>query len=176
MEHAEDEGNVMLRPRIGKVVINMCVGRSGEPLERAVTVLRQLTGQKPCLRKAKKTIRPFGIRKGEPIACMVTLRGRKAVEFLKKAFEAVGRKISEKSFDEHGNFSFGIKEHIDIPGVSYDPNLGIFGMDVCVTVERPGYRVSRRRRMRSKVGSSHRVRKEDAVRFIKDEFGVEVVP
>ena len=94
--------NPMLQPRIGKVVVNICVGTSGEPLERAMKVLEELTGQKPCVRRAKKTIKPFGIRKGEPIACIVTLRGEKAVEFLDRALEAVGRRLKASSFDEYG--------------------------------------------------------------------------
>jgi len=77
--------NLMLKPRIEKVTVNMSVGKSGEPLERAAKVLEQLTQHKPCKRKAKKTIRDFGIRKGEPIACLVTLRGEKAKVFLNKS-------------------------------------------------------------------------------------------
>jgi len=167
--------NPMLKPRIGKVVINASVGKSGEPLENAAKILENLTGQKPSRRKAKKTIRDFGIRRGEPISCVVTLRGRKAEEFLRKAFYAVENKISEKSFDEFGNFSFGIREHIELPGTKYDPDLGIIGMDVCVSMERPGYRVKRRRRARSKVGSSHLLTREESILFIKDKFGVEIV-
>ncbi|RJS84299.1 50S ribosomal protein L5 [Candidatus Bathyarchaeota archaeon] len=169
------EKNPMLKPRIEKVVVNVSVGKSGEPLEKASKILEELTGQKPCRRKAKKTIRDFGIRRGEPIACLVTLRGAKAKEFLSKAFQAVDNKISSKSFDEFGNFAFGIKEHIEIPGTKYKPELGIIGMDVCVSMEKPGYRVKRRRRVRSKVGSSHLVTKEESMLFLKEEFGVEVV-
>ncbi|MCW3991826.1 MAG: 50S ribosomal protein L5 [Candidatus Bathyarchaeota archaeon] len=166
----------MREPRIGKVVVNMTVGKSGEPLNRAMTVLEQLTGQRPCTRRAKQTIRTFGIRRGEPIACMVTLRGEGAEGFLRKALDAVGNRVRPRSFDGHGNFAFGIREHIDIPGTRYDPGLGIVGMDVMVTVERPGYRVARRRRARSKVGRGHRVTREEAVEFIKSRFGTEVEP
>ena len=71
----------MLKPKIRKVTVNMAVGQSGEPLEKAVQVLEQLTGRKPVKKKAKQTIRDFGIRKGEPISCVVTLRKEKAIEF-----------------------------------------------------------------------------------------------
>lgn len=164
----------MLKPRIEKVIVNMAVGKSGEPLEKAMQVLQQITGHKPCMRKAKKTIRDFGIRKGEPISCIVTLRGQSATEFLKKAFYAIGNKISESKFDQYGNFSFGIGEHIEIPGTKYAPELGIFGMDVCVTMSRPGYRVARRRRMSSKTGLSHRLTREESFQFIKENFEVEI--
>jgi len=167
--------NPMLKPRIGKVVVNCCVGRSGEPLEKAMRIIEELTGQKPCVRRAKKTIRKFGIRKKEPIACVVTLRKQKAIEFLKKALAAVDNKVKASSFDEHGNFSFGIREHIEIPGVKYVPELGIIGMDVCVSLERPGYRVKRRRRCRAKVGRKHRLTREEGMVFAKHELGVEII-
>ena len=167
--------NPMLKPRIEKVVINCCVGKSGEPLEKAMKILQELTGQKPSIRRAKKTIRDFGIRRKEPIACVVTLRGERAREFLSRAFQAVDNRISKSSFDEMGNFSFGIKEHIDIPGVKYDPELGIIGMDVSVALERPGFRVKRRRRARSKVGTEHLLSPDEAISFIREEFNVEIV-
>ena len=167
--------NPMLKPRIEKVVVNCCVGRSGEPLEKAMKIVQELTGQKPCVRRAKKTIRQFGIRKGEPIACVVTLRREKALEFLKRALAAVENKVKASSFDEHGNFSFGIKEHIEIPGTKYVPELGIIGMDICVTLERPGYRVKRRRRCRTRIGRKHLLTREEGMVFAHHELGVEVV-
>jgi large subunit ribosomal protein L5 len=160
--------------KIGKVVVNITTGQSGEPLERAMTILENLTGQRPCTRRAKQTIRTFGIRRHEPISCMVTLRGERAEELLRKGLAAVRNRINPHSFDRVGNFAFGIREHIDIPGQRYDPSLGIIGMDVMATVERPGYRVARRRRARSKVGMGHRVTREESIEFIKSRFGVEV--
>jgi large subunit ribosomal protein L5 len=167
--------NPMLMPKIGKVVVNISTGQSGEPLNRAINLLENLTGQRPCTRRAKQTIRTFGIRRNEPIACMVTLRGDRAEDFLIKALEAVGNRIPPRSFDKQGNFAFGIREHIDIPGTRYDPRLGIIGMDVMVTIERTGYRVTRRRRIKSNVGRSHLVSRDEAMEFIKNRFGTEVV-
>ncbi len=167
--------NPMRQIRIEKVVVNMGVGQSGEKLEKAVKVLESLTGQKPSRRKAKKTIREFGIRRGENIACMVTLRKERAIEFLRKALVAVGNRIKAGSFDEYGNFSFGIREHIDIPGTRYDPEIGIFGMDICVSFERPGYRVKRRRIKRAKIGKNHRITREEAMEYMRKVFGVEII-
>jgi large subunit ribosomal protein L5 len=164
----------MLKPRIEKAVVNISVGKSGEPLEKATKVLKELTGQTPCKRKAKNTIRDFGIRKGEPISCMVTLRGEKALEFLKKALPVNDNKLSRKCFDGFGNFSFGIKEHIELPGVKYDPEVGIFGMDVCVSVTRPGYRVRNRRREKAKISSKHILKPDEAIVMAKDALGIEV--
>jgi len=166
--------NPLLKPRLEKVTVNMAVGKSGEPLEKAVKVLEQLTGQKPCRRKAKKTVRDFGIRRGESIACLVTLRKEKAREFLKRAFKAVDNKISWERFDRLGNFSFGVKEHIDIPGTKYVPELGIHGMDVSVTLSKPGQRVKHRHHAKSRVGKKQLLTPEEAIVFVKDEFGVEI--
>jgi large subunit ribosomal protein L5 len=159
---------------IGKVIVNISVGSSGQALDNAMTILQQITGQQPAQRIAKQTIRQWGIRRHEPISCIVTLRGKKADEFLKKAFQGIRNTIKSRSFDKFGNFAFGIKEHIDIPGTRYDPNLGIIGMDVMVTLERPGYRVTRKKRGRSKVGSSHKVTPEEARNYVSTIYGVQV--
>ncbi len=167
--------NPMRAIRIGKVVLNIGVGTSGERLEKAARLLELMTGQKPSIRRARRTIRGFGIHRGEPIAAMVTLRGKKALELLNRLLDSRGRRIPERSFDSRGNVSFGIKEHIDIPGMKYDPEIGIFGMDVSVTLERPGYRVARRRRARSSIGKRHLVTREEAINFFRTQLNVEVV-
>jgi large subunit ribosomal protein L5 len=164
--------NPMKKVKIGKVVVNISVGQSGQPLINAMNILEQITDQKPNTRIAKQTIRQWGIRKGEPIACTVTLRGEKADLFLQKAFTAVRHRLNPRSFDKDGNFAFGIKEHIDIPGTRYDPQTGIIGMDVMTTVERPGYRVSRRKRMKSIIGSNHRVTPEEAKIFVSEKYNI----
>ena len=167
--------NPMLKPRIAKVTVNIGVGESGERLRKAVKVLRDLIGQEPSIRYARRTIKEFGIRKGEPIAVVVTLRGERARNFLEKALEAIGRRIKASSFDDYGNVSFGIREHIMLPGVKYDPNIGVFGMDVAVTLERPGFRVMRRRRRRSRIPRRHRVSKLEAITYFIKELNVRVV-
>jgi len=166
--------NPMRELRIGKVVVNISVGQGGQPLSDAATILEQITGQQPAQRAAKMSIRGWGLRKGEPMACMVTLRGEKADKFLEKAFTAIRHNINPKNFDKDGNFAFGIKEHIDIPGTRYDPRTGIIGMDVMATVERPGYRISRRKRTKSKVGSTHHVTPDEAREFVSKTYGVKM--
>ena len=165
----------MLKPRIEKVVVNLSVGKSGEPLEKASKVLKELTNQTPVKKKAKKSIRDFGLRKGEAIACVVTLRRQAAIDFLKKVMPVVDNKISRSSFDRQGNFAFGIKEHIEIAGVKYDPDVGIFGMDVCVSVNRPGNRVKIRRKHKAHIGSKHLLTPEESITFVKQTLGVEIV-
>ena len=169
------EKHPMLKPRIDKVVVNLNVGKSGEPLEKANSVLKEITGQTPVKRKAKKTIRDFGIREGESIAVVVTLRKQKAVDFLKKILPVVDNKVAKRAFDELGNFSFGLKEHIEIPGVKYDPEIGIFGMDVCVAVNRPGQRIKIRRKQKQSIGPKHLLTPEESIVFIKQTLGVEIV-
>jgi large subunit ribosomal protein L5 len=166
--------NAMKDLSVEKVVVNISVGASGEPLDNAMTILKQIANQQPAQRTAKQTIRQWGIRKNEPVACMVTLRGERADTFLRKAFTAIRNTINERSFDTHGNFAFGISEHIDIPGTRYDPNLGITGMDVMVSLKRPGFRVSKRKRARSKVGTRHRVTPAEAMDYVSQTYGVKV--
>ncbi len=172
---AERSDNPMRRIRIEKVVVNIGVGEPGERVEKAEILLNRLTGAKVVRTVAKKKIPKWGIRPGLQIGVKVTLRGEAAEHFLRKALEAVDNRISASSFDESGNFSFGINEYINIPGVKYDPKIGIFGMDVSVVLERPGYRVKRRKVRRAKVGKTHRITKDDAISFVKEKFGVEVV-
>ncbi len=169
------EEHPMLQPRIEKVVVNLNVGKSGEPLEKANRVLKEITDQTPVKKKAKKTIRDFGIREGEPIAVVVTLRKQKAIDFLKKVLPIVDNKVARRAFDIHGNFAFGLKEHIEIPGVKYDPEIGIFGMDICVTVNRPGQRVKIRKRQSQSLAKKHMLTPEESIVFVKQTLGVEIV-
>lgn len=169
------ESNPMVKPRLAKVAVNIGVGESGEILRKAARILEMLTGQKPSERRARKTVKEFGVRRGEPIAVAVTLRGKRASEFLNRVLDAMGRRVKSSSFDDFGNVSMGIKEHIMLPGVKYDPELGIFGMDVCVTLERPGLRVARRRVKKSRVPYRQRVSREEAVVFFVKELNTRVV-
>jgi large subunit ribosomal protein L5 len=161
--------------RIAKVVLNIGVGRSGESLERAKRVLEVLSGQKPATTFAKMAIRDFGIHKGEPIGTMTTIRGQRATESLNRLLSAKEMKVLEKSFDDGGNFSFGIKEHIEIPGIKYDPEIGIWGLNVSVALDRPGYRIKSRRRLPKKIGKRQRVTKTDAIEYARNVIRVEVV-
>jgi large subunit ribosomal protein L5 len=158
-----------------KVVVNIGVGDAGERLLKAVKVLQMVTGKKPVKTIAKTTNRDLGIRKGQQIGCKVTIRGTEAEEFVKKAFWVRENRIATYSFDPQGNFSFGISDYTDFAGMKYDPEIGIFGLDVCVSVVRPGKRIARRKIMRRRVPKHHRVSKKEGQAFVKAKFGVEVV-
>jgi len=165
--------NPMRNIRIEKITVNIGCGESGEKLEKAKKMLETLTSKKIIITKTHKRT-TFGVAKGRPIGCKTTIRGKDAEEFLKRALEAVDKKIPENVFDSQGNFSFGIKEHIDIPGVKYDPDIGIFGMDVCVTLERLGFRI-KRKKLSHKIGIKHLIKPEDAKQWVINNYGVEIV-
>jgi large subunit ribosomal protein L5 len=174
-EERKSEEVAMRKIHIEKVVINIGVGKSGEAVERARKVLEQITAQKPASRKSKKSIRDFGTHKGEPIGLIVTARGQeRSRELIKRLLIARENKMNQSSFDDRGSVSFGLKEHIEIPGVRYDPEIGIWGMNVSVLLQRPGSRVSRRLRKSASLGKSHVVTKEEAIEYFRREFEVVV--
>ena len=109
----------------------------------------------------------FKIRKGDDIGVKITLRKQTAFEVLKRCLESLDNSLSLKNFDATGNLSFGVKEYIDVPGMRYDPKIGMMGFDVCVTLAKPGYRVQRRRVAFSRLPRNHRVSKQEAIAFIK---------
>jgi len=159
---------------IDKVTVNIGVGTGGEALENAEKLLSELTGVKPVRTLAKKRNPVFKLRPGMEIGVKATLRKGKAEEFLKKAFASKKNTIPASAFDNMGNFSIGVKEYIDFPGAKYNPKIGMFGFDVCVTLRRRGYRVSRRKIAKSKIGKKHRITKEEAMEFVKNKFGVTI--
>jgi len=161
--------------KLEKAVINIGVGDAGERLLKAEKVLKMVTGKKPVRTLAKTTNRDLGIRKGMQIGCKVTLRGTEAMEFVKKAFWIRENRMATWSFDPEGNFSFGITDYTDFPGMKYDPEIGIFGLDVCASIVRPGKRIAKRKIMRRRVPKHHRITKKEGQEFVRNKFGVEVV-
>jgi large subunit ribosomal protein L5 len=161
--------------QLDKAVVNIGVGDAGERLIKAEKVLGMVTGKKPVRTMSKTTNRDFGIRQGMQIGCKVTIRGKEAEEFVKKALWIRENRIATWSFDPEGNFSFGIPDYTDFPGMKYDPEIGIFGLDVSVSLVRPGRRIARRRIMRRRVPKHHRVSKKEGQEYVRTKFGVEVV-
>jgi len=167
--------NPNLIPRLDKVVINYSAGADATKLEKARKILESIFGRTLCAVRARKTIHAWGVRKGKHHGWKLTLRGEEAYQWLKKLMKVIDYTVYEGQMDKYGNFSFGIKEHIEIPGVKYIPELGIIGFDVCVSFRRNGYRVSERRLRKSKIPERHRVKKEDVILFLK-EMGITVKP
>ncbi len=143
--------NVMETPRVVKVVINMGVGDKDNPkvLEGAVGNLSKMTGQKPVVTKARKSISDFKLVQGDPIGCMVTLRRRRAYEFLNRLFNAVlpgirdFRGLSSGAFDGRGNYTLGLSEQITFPEIEYNEIVKSQGMDITIVTsartDREGY-------------------------------------
>lgn len=165
----------MRKITVAKVVLNMGVGKSGEPIERAKRALQQISGQQPSPRFAKATQRDWGVHKGEPIGVAVTLRKEPAIQLIKRLFAAKGNQMKGSSFDDFGNVSFGIREHIDIPGVKYDPQVGILGLDIAISLTRPGFNIRVRSKHKASVGKKHKITGDEAKDFLSREFGIQVV-
>ena len=141
----EDLGidNIMAVPRLTKVVINMGVGEAANDkkhLESALENLTVIAGQKPIVTKARQSVASFKIREGWPLGCKVTLRGRKMYDFVERLIKiAIPRErdfrgLNPKSFDQQGNYNFGIKEQIIFPEINYDNIDKIRGMDICINI------------------------------------------
>ena len=156
--------------KIEKVTLNIGCGTK-TPIETAKTILKNISGGKVVVTRTKKRT-TFNVPKNKEIGCKITLR-KNTTPFLKRLLEAKENMLKTSNFDNTGNFSFGIKEYIDVPGMEYDPKLGVLGFDVCVTLERPGYRV-KRKRLSSRVGKAHVIKKEEAIGFAKEKFGIKI--
>ena len=133
---------VMQVPRIEKITLNMGVGEAladKKILENAVADLAAISGQKPLITKARKSVAGFKIREGYPIGCKVTLRGERMWEFLERliciAMPRIRdfRGVSPKSFDGRGNYSMGVREQIIFPEIDYDKVDKVRGLDITIT-------------------------------------------
>lgn len=133
--------NVMEVPRLEKVIINMGVGEAtqeAKAIDAAVNDLTVISGQKPVVTRAKKSIAAFKVRTGMPVGCKVTLRGERMYEFLDKLFNIAlprirdFRGVSNKSFDGRGNYSLGLREQLIFPEINFDKVDKVRGMDVVI--------------------------------------------
>jgi len=148
-------------------------GKSEEMLKKGLKLLGKLSDVKPVAPSSNKRIPGWGLRPGLKIGAKVTVR-KDAEALLKRLLEAKSNKLVAKNFDRTGNFAFGIHEYIDIPGLEYDPDLKIMGLEVAVTLERPGYRIKKRKLGSNKVGKSQLISKDQAISFVQEKFGIEV--
>ncbi len=169
------EENPLRKIRVEKITLNIGVGKEEETMKRGLKLLKKITGIEPVKTVTKKRIPSWSLRPGLQIGCKLTLRKRKAEELLRLLLKARENNIPEKKFDKQGNFSFGIPEYIDIPGINYDPELKVLGLEVAVTLERPGYRVKKRKVQPGKIGKAHLITPDEAKDFIKKEFEVSLV-
>jgi len=166
--------NKMEEMRIEKVTLNLGTGGPGERLDKAMKLLFNITGAKPLPTRTKKRIATWGIRPGLSIGCKVTIRGEKANLLFKRLAEAKNHTLNSKNFDSSGNLSFGIPEYLDIPGAEYDMSIGIIGLEAAVTLERPGFRIARRKIKKRKLPKKVRIKRDETINFISSTYGVKI--
>ncbi|MGC8652153.1 MAG: 50S ribosomal protein L5 [Candidatus Micrarchaeia archaeon] len=160
---------------ISKVVINIGTGSDSNMHDNAVKILQAITQAKPADEIARRRNPAFKVAKGQKIGAFVTLRGKKAAELLPRLFEAVDNRIKPSSISTN-SVNFGIKEYIDVSGIKYDPKIGMLGMNVNVTLSRPGMRVMLRKARRADVPAKHSIIGKDEIKnYLKSKFNVEVL-
>jgi len=162
--------NPMRNLRIEKVTLNIGAGKDQSRLEKGVVLLKAIAEATPVKTITEKRVQEWGLRPGLPIGVKITLRKEKALKLLPRLLEAVDNKLNPRQFDSNGNIAFGIHEYIEIPGAKYDPKIGIMGLQVCITLERPGFRIKKRRVMARKIPIAHRITKEESIEFMSKNF------
>ncbi|MAG47801.1 50S ribosomal protein L5 [archaeon] len=166
--------NKMKQEQVEKITLNIGVGSPGDKLTKAKKLLEVISGSKAVETKTMKRIPTWGLRPNLAIGVKVTLRGEKAEKLLIRLFSSLDNKLNIKNFDDYGNFSFGIKEYIDIPDVEYNPDFGMIGLEAAVTLERPGFSIKKRMK-KTKIPFRHKIKKQEAMDFIKSKFKIEIV-
>ena len=163
--------NLMREIKIEKVILG--VGGIGEDLEKGVKLLGMLTGRKPTKKQSHKRIPSLGVRPKLEVGAIVTIR-QNTREFLRKMLVTIDNKLTKKQISEN-NFSFGIKEYIEIPGIEYQRDIGIIGFDVTVVFKRTGKRVKLKKVKRGKIPKRQAISREEIIKFMEDTFQTEFV-
>lgn len=167
--------NKMQEIRIEKLTLNVGAGKDQGKLDKGLKLIKHIAGRDGVKTITQKRIPGWGLRPGLPIGCKLTLRDKEQVkELLKKILESKDNTLKPTQIDNEGNLSIGVHEYIDIPGIEYNPDIGILGFEVCVTLQRAGFRIKRRKLQKKKVPKKHRVTKEEAITFMEKEFNVKV--
>ncbi len=166
--------NPMKQIRIEKLTLNIGAGTDQDKLKKGMKLLKNITGVDPVKTISEKRIPSWGVRPGLPVGCKVTLRGEKVKDLIKRILKAKDNTLRESCFDDYGNLSFGLHEYIDIPDLNYDPQIGIMGFQVSITLSRPGYRVKNRKKLTRKVGKNHLITKEEGIKYFKENFELKV--
>ena len=162
--------NIMRNITIEKITLNMGCGTKVKT-EDAKFIIETLSNKKAVITRTNKRT-TFNVPKNKPIGAKVTIR-EGCEEFLKRILEAREMRIPESCFDLNGNVNFGVKEYIEVPGMEYEPKIGILGFNVCVTLERPGFRIKKKKNFK-KIGKNHKITKNEAIEYVKENFGVEI--
>lgn len=163
--------NIMRRIKIEKVILS--VGGIGEELEKGVKLLKFLTNRVPSKRKSNKRIPELEVRPGLFVGAVVTIR-REIDGILKKLLSSIDNTLKESQVGENG-FSFGIKEYIEIPGVEYQREIGIRGLDITIVFQRTAKRITLKKIKKSRIPKRHRINKEEIIKFMEEKFNTKFV-
>ena len=166
--------NPMKGIKVEKVTLNIGSGKDQTKLEKGMKLIKNITGIDPVKTITKKRIPNWGIRPGLPVGCKLTLRKEKALTIIPKLLAARDNKLELTQFDENGSIAFGIPEYIDIPGAKYDPEIGMMGLEICITLERNGFRIKKRKIKKQRIPKKHAISKKEAMDFIKNKFNIKI--
>ena len=161
--------NTMRKIRLQKITLSCGTGTAPGTVDKAFKLLSIISNKTPVKTSSNKRIPAFNVRPGLAIGCKITIRGKEAIELLKRLLNSIGNKLQKKQFNP-GSFAVGIKEYIEIPGMVYHRDIGIMGFAVNVTLERAGFRVNKRRGKKGKVPNRHRITMEETEKFMEDNF------
>jgi large subunit ribosomal protein L5 len=172
MKQQLENVNAMRKIRVDKITLNFGAGKDQKQLEKGAALIKMISGIEPVRTITSKRIPSWGLRPGLPVGAKVTVRGEQAADICKRLLTARDFKLRTSNIDNNGNVSFGLKEYLDIPGVRYDPAIGIIGLECTLTLKRPGYRVRDRKLRKARVSHNHRVSHDDATAYMKEHFNV----
>ncbi len=158
--------------KIEKVVLSC--GATGTDLEKSRKLLELISGMKAQILTSRKRIPNFDVRPGLEVGTRTTLRGEKALNLLKRLLGAIGNTLSEEQISEN-HFSFGIKEYIEIPGLEYQRDIGIRGLNITINFIRHGARVKRKKIKSGKLPKKQHVRREEIIKFMEENFQTKFV-
>ncbi len=165
--------NPMRKIKIEKLTLNIGCGDDKQKIEKSQKLLEMLTGRKSVITVSKRRS-TFGVAKGKPIGVKITLRKKAAEDFFKILLQFKENKIKSSQIDNDGNVNIGVPEYIDLPGVKYRHDIGMLGFGSAATLERPGYKIKRRRIQKGIISKKHKINKEEVVNWLKENFGVSV--
>jgi large subunit ribosomal protein L5 len=163
--------NIMKEVKMEKIVLS--VGGTAEELEKGIKLLEIITGRKPSRMMSHKRIPTLGVRPKLEVGGVVTVRKDKE-ELLKRLLKSINNKLKKKQVSEN-NFSFGIHEYIEIPGIEYHREIGIRGLDVTVVLKRTGRRIKLKKIKRGKIPSRQIISKGEVIKFMEEKFGTEFI-
>ncbi len=170
-QESKQKMNKMREIEIEKVVLSM--GGTGDDLEKGMKLLKLLSNRNPTKTISRKRIPSFNVRPGLETGVMVTIR-KNPKEILKKMLMSIDNILKKKQISMN-NFSFGIKEYLEIPGVEYQRDIGIMGLDVTVVFKRKGKRVKLKKIKRGKIPKKQMVSKQEIIKFMEDKFQTEFI-